>query len=244
MNATAAYRFTIVVPVFNERDNLPELEKRLSAYLEKTVVRPACVLFVDDGSTDGGNRLLEEICRRNKAFYCLRFTANYGLSAALKAGFDHCESPLVGYIDSDLQTDPEDFDLLLPHAEEHAMVMGIRTKRKDRFSKRLISIIANSSRRRIVHDTARDTGCPLKVLQTSYARQLPCLDGMHRFLPSLISNLGGDYLQIPVHHHPRTAGQSKFNLKNRFWGPIRDAFGYRWYQRRRVEYTIENSQLD
>lgn len=244
MNATAAYRFTIVVPVFNERDNLPELEKRLSSYLEKAVVQPACVLFVDDGSTDGGSQLLEDICRRNKAFYFLRFTANYGLSAALKAGFDYCESPLAGYIDADLQTDPEDFDLLLPHAGEHAMVMGIRTRRKDGFGKHLISVLANSSRRHIVHDTARDTGCPLKVLQTSYARQLPCLKGMHRFMPSLISNLGGDYLQIPVHHHPRTAGQSKFSLKNRFWGPIRDAFGYRWYQRRRVVYTIKNSKLD
>lgn len=244
MNATAAYRFTIVVPLFNERDNLPELEKRLVAYLEKSVVQPACVLFVDDGSTDGGSQLLEEICRRNDAFYFLQFAANHGLSTALKAGFDHCESPLAGYIDADLQTDPEDFDLLLPHSGGHAMVMGIRTGRKDSFGKRLISVLANSSRRHIVHDTARDTGCPLKVLQTSYAKRLPALNGMHRFLPSLISNLGGDYLQVPVHHHPRRAGQSKFNLKNRFWGPIRDAFGFRWYQRRRFEYTIDKRKLD
>ena len=244
MNRTASYRFTIVVPLFNERDNLPQLEKRLAAYLETAAMQPACVLFVDDGSTDGGSPLLEAMCQRNKDFYFLHFARNRGLSAALKAGFDACESPFVGYLDADLQTDPEDFDLLLPHAEEHAMVLGIRTGRKDSFSKRLISKIANHARRRIVHDTALDTGCPLKVLQTDYARRLPCLSGMHRFLPALISGMGGDYLQIPVHHHPRTAGKSKFNLKNRFWGPIRDAFGYRWYLRRWINYTIDNSQLD
>ena len=244
MNRTASYRFTIVVPLFNERDNLPQLEKRLAAYLETATMQPACVLFVDDGSTDGGSPLLEAMCQRNKDFYFLHFARNRGLSAALKAGFDTCKSPFVGYLDADLQTDPEDFDLLLPHAAEHAMVLGIRTGRKDSFSKRLISKIANHARRRIVHDTALDTGCPLKVLQTDYARRLPCLSGMHRFLPALISGMGGDYLQIPVHHHPRTAGKSKFNLKNRFWGPIRDAFGYRWYLRRWINYTIDNSQLD
>ena len=244
MNRTASHRFTIVVPLFNERDNLPQLEKRLADYLETAAMQPACVLFVDDGSTDGGSPLLEAMCQRHKNFYFLHFAQNRGLSAALKAGFDACESPFVGYLDADLQTDPEDFDLLLPHAEEHAMVMGIRTGRKDSFGKRLISKIANHARRSIVHDTALDTGCPLKVLQTAYARRLPCLSGMHRFLPALISGMGGDYLQIPVHHHPRTAGKSKFNLKNRFWGPIRDAFGYRWYLRRWINYTIDNSQLD
>jgi len=244
MNATASYRFTIIVPVFNERDNLPTLEKRLAVYLESTVAPPACVLFVDDGSNDGGEHLLEDICRRHPDFFLLRFAQNRGLSAALKAGFDACESPLAGYIDADLQTDPEDFDLLLPHAGEHAMVMGVRTGRKDSFGKRFIAKVANRWRRRLVHDKAKDTGCPLKVLQTQYARRLPGLNGMHRFLPSLIESMGGDYLQVPVHHHPRTAGQSHFNLKNRFWGPIRDAFGYRWYQHRLVDSTPSSSQLD
>jgi hypothetical protein len=122
--------------------------------------------------------------------------------------------------------------------------MGIRAERKDSFGKRLISRIANASRRRIVHDTAADTGCPLKVLQTAYARQLPSLSGMHRFLPALIAMQGGSYKQVPVRHYPRQAGKSKFGLSNRFWGPIRDAFGYRWYQRRLFRYTIERSNLD
>jgi len=244
MNPTASFQFTIVVPVYNERDNLVQLETRLAAFLEKSAEIPACVLLVDDGSTDGGGEAIEEICARHADFFFLRFTRNCGLSAALKAGFDACASPYVGYIDADLQTDPEDFKLLLPHAADYAMVMGIRAERRDSFGKRLISKLANSARRRIVHDSAADTGCPLKILQTAYTRQLPCLNGMHRFLPALIAMQGGSYKQVPVHHHPRTAGHSKFNLSNRFWGPIRDAFGYRWYQQRFVGHTVKSSNLD
>ncbi len=244
MNPTASFQFTIIVPVYNEREGLLRLENSLAAYLEKALVRPACVLLVDDGSTDGGSALIEEICARHADFFFLRFARNCGLSAALKAGFEACESPYAGYIDADLQTDPEDFNLLLPYAAGFPLVMGIRAERKDSFGKRLISRIANASRRRIVHDTAADTGCPLKVLQTAYARQFPCLSGMHRFLPALIAMQGGSYKQVPVRHYPRQAGKSKFGLSNRFWGPIRDAFGYRWYQRRLFRYTIERSNLD
>jgi len=243
MNPTASYAFTIIVPLFNERENLERLAASLSAFLPECAVKPACVLLVDDGSTDGSGALVEELCRRQPDFYFLRFDRNRGLSAALKAGFDACASPLCGYIDADLQTDPEDFNLLLPHAGEYALVTGIRTGRKDSFGKRLISKAANAGRRCIVHDTAQDTGCPLKVLQTDYARQLPPLSGMHRFLPALVAMLGGSYKQVPVRHYPRTAGKSKFHLSNRFWGPIRDAFGYRWYQRRFFRYRIENDNL-
>ena len=244
MNPTASFQFTIVIPVYNEREGLPQLESRLAAYLEKAAMQPACVLLVDDGSTDGSGDMLEEMCSRNADFFYLRFAHNAGLSAALKAGFDACRSPYAGYIDADLQTDPEDFDLLLPYAAGHALVTGIRTGRKDSFGKRLISKLANHARRRIVHDTAVDTGCPLKVIQTAYARQLPPLNGMHRFLPALIPMMGGTCLQVPVHHHPRTSGKSKFNLSNRFWGPIRDAFGYRWYRRRYLRYKVKGSNLN
>ena len=244
MNPTASFQFTIVVPVYNERDGLPQLESRLAAYLEKAALQPACVLLVDDGSTDGSGQLIEEMCSRRAGFFFLRFVHNAGLSAALKAGFDACRSPYAGYIDADLQTDPEDFDLLLPFAADYALVTGIRSGRKDSFGKRLISKLANRARRCIVHDQAVDTGCPLKVLKSAYARQLPPLNGMHRFLPALIPMMGGNVKQVPVQHHPRTSGKSKFNLSYRFWGPIRDAFGYRWVRRRYLRYTLGHNDLD
>ena len=98
MNATASYRFTIVVPLYDERENLPRLEERLAAYLAHSAAQPACVLLVDDGSTDGGSALIEAICARQAGFFFLRLQRNSGLSAALKAGFEACESPLVGQI--------------------------------------------------------------------------------------------------------------------------------------------------
>ena len=88
MNPTASFQFTIIVPVYNEREGLLRLENSLAAYLEKALVRPACVLLVDDGSTDGGSALIEEICARHADFFFLRFARNCGLSAALKAGFE------------------------------------------------------------------------------------------------------------------------------------------------------------
>ena len=113
MNHTSEYEFTIIVPVYNERDNIDRLEEAFAHYLP-AASRRSCVLFINDGSTDGSLELLQRICARNPHFYYLSFVRNAGLSAALKAGIDHAESPLVGYIDADLQTHPEDFERLLP----------------------------------------------------------------------------------------------------------------------------------
>ena len=238
------YTFTIIVPLFNERENLLRLEDRIGIYLQKSALRPACVLFVDDGSTDGGSPLLEEICARHDDFFFIRFAHNCGLSAALKAGFDTCASPYVGYIDADLQTDPDDFDLLLPYAADFALVTGIRTERNDGFVKRISSKIANGWRRMMTHDGVADTGCPLKVLQTATARKLPMFTGMHRFLPALVQMAGGTVKQVPVRHYPRVAGKAKYHLFNRLWGPFNDCFAYRWMKKRFIDYTIEASKLD
>jgi glycosyltransferase involved in cell wall biosynthesis len=105
MNKTSQYQFTIVVPVYNEEDNMQALEERLSAYLP-TALCPTCVLFVNDGSKDRSLACIQQICARQKDFYYLDFQKNCGLSAAIKAGIDYTCSPYVGYIDADLQTTP------------------------------------------------------------------------------------------------------------------------------------------
>ena len=243
MNATGQYQFTIIVPLFNEKDNLEKLEKSLSAYLPRCSAQKAGVLFVDDGSTDEGTALLGEICSRNEDFHFIRFAENCGLSAALKAGFELCQSPLVGYMDADLQTDPEDFNILLERMEGNALVTGIRAKRNDSAVKKASSAFANSFRRMMTHDGAVDTGCPLKVMQTSYAKKLPLFKGMHRFIPALILMMGGTYEQIPVRHYPRTAGKSKYKLSNRLLGPLVDCFAYRWMKKRHSNFIIEQSDL-
>lgn len=244
MNKTADYELTIIVPVFNEEDNLQRLEERLSAFLPGCS-RKACVLFVDDGSTDGGLSGIKGICSRNQDFFYISFEKNAGLSAALKAGFDYAESELAGYIDADLQTDPEDFNLLLEEIDDYSMVTGIRTGRRDSWFKNVQSKIANGFRRTMTHDGAVDTGCPLKVIRTDVAKKIPMFKGMHRFLPALVLlQEGTSYKQVPVRHFPRTAGKSKYNLWNRLWGPFADCFAYRWMRRRYIDYKVVDNNID
>lgn len=242
MNATANYDFTIIVPVYNEEDNASALEQRLSEYL-KIASHSACVLFVNDGSKDNSERLIAEICSRQSDMYYISFEKNCGLSAAIKAGFDAAESPLVGYIDADLQTAPEDFNLLLQYVDDFELVMGIRANRKDTGFKRLQSKIANSFRRFMTGDDAVDTGCPLKILHTSVAKRIPMFTGMHRFLPALVGLQNGKVKQVPVRHFPRTAGVSKFSLRNRLVGPTMDCFAFRWMRPRWYNYKIGNTNL-
>ena len=129
-------------------------------------------------------------------------------------------------------------------ADNYALVTGIRAQRKDSQFKRLQSKIANGFRRSMTHDGAQDTGCPLKVMQTKYAKRIPFFTGMHRFLPALILlQDGGTYQQIPVRHFPRTAGKSKYHLYNRLVAPFVDCFAYRWMKKRYINYQIGEDNL-
>ena len=189
--------------------------------------------------------MVKEICSRNEHFYYISLARNTGLSGALKAGFDNTWSKYVGYIDADLQTAPEDFNLLLPHVEKYPLVMGIRANRKDSFFKNLQSRIANGFRRMMTHDNAIDTGCPLKIFQTEYAKRIPMFNGMHRFFPALIQlQEGGKMMQIAVRHFPRQAGVSKYNLWNRLISPFKDCFAYRWMKKRYINYTVANGNIE
>lgn len=237
MNKTENYQLTVVVPVYNEEASLPRVEQAMRDFLPTAKVS-ACVLLVNDGSTDGSLRLMREICARNSDMFYISFERNCGLSAAMKAGIDTACSQYVGYIDADLQTTPEDFNLLLDYVKDYQLVMGIRAGRKDSFFKNLQSRIANGFRNMMTHDGARDTGCPLKIMWTDYAKRIPFFTGMHRFLPALIQLQQGRMMQIPVRHFPRTEGVSKYHLWNRLVGPFKDCFAYRWMRKRYINYRI------
>lgn len=243
MNKSANYKLTIIVPVYNEEGNIRRLEAELTHFLQISKI-PACVLFVNDGSTDGSKSLMEQVCTKNKDFFFLNLEKNGGLSAAMKAGIDNTYSDYVGYIDADLQTSPEDFNLLIDHLGAYEMVMGIRTGRKDSFVKNMSSRIANGFRRAMTHDGVEDTGCPLKILKTDYAKRIPFFTGMHRFLPALIQLQHGRVKQVPVRHFPCIAGKSKYHLWNRLAGPFKDCFAYRWMKKRYINYIVADSNLN
>lgn len=230
-------KLTIVVPVYNEQENLLRVEQEFLAYFEIAAV--SCkVLFVNDGSSDSSQQLIEDICDRNTQFQYISFAQNAGLSAAIKAGFDCIDTPLLGYIDADLQTTPEDFNTLLSEMGDCALVTGVRANRKDSFVKNISSKIANGIRRAFTKDGMDDTGCPLKIIKTEYAKRIPMFRGLHRFLPAMILLQEGKIKQVPVRHFPRIAGEAKFGLLNRLVGPLIDCFAYLWMKKNYIAYQV------
>ncbi|WKK66296.1 glycosyltransferase [Lutimonas zeaxanthinifaciens] len=233
----------IIVPIFNEEDNISRLGEELTAFLEISLAETT-VLLVNDGSTDHSQTKIQEICDKDDRFSYLSFEENRGLSAALKAGFDHSTTDLIGYIDSDLQTAPEDFNLLLAEIDHYDLVTGLRSDRKDSFVKNLSSAIANGIRRSFTHDGMDDTGCPLKIIKTDYAKRIPMFKGLHRFLPAMILLQDGKIKQVPVRHFPRIAGEAKYHLWNRLFGPLADCFAYLWMKRKYINYKIAESSAE
>jgi len=233
----AEYILTVIVPVFNEEESLPRLKKELDYFLEKSIVKTK-VLFVDDHSGDGSLQLIRKYSGSVDYDY-LSLEQNSGLSTALKAGIDHVDTPYTAYMDADLQTNPMDFLLFFPYMKKYALINGIRQNRSDTLIKRLSSRIANAFRRWMIKDNIRDTCCPLKIMHTSVAQEIPFFKGMHRFLPALFMLKGGTVKEVPVRHFPRFAGKAKYHLFNRLVGPMFDTFAFVWMRKRNIQYKIK-----
>ncbi len=241
-NQTGSYELTILVPVYNEEDNMQALASRLADFLPRSE-KKACVLFINDGSSDGSGEQIRRACAEYDNFFFIELSSNTGLSSALKAGMDRVFSPYLAYIDADLQTAPEELNLLTPYLDRYELVTGVRADRKDTGFKKIQSRIANGFRRMMIKDGARDTGCPLKVMHTDRARSLPFFKGMHRFFPALIQLQGGKVKQVNVSHFPRVAGVSKFHFWNRSLSPFVDCLAVRWMQKRHISYRISAENL-
>ncbi len=236
------YEVTVIIPVFNEEDNLERVKNEMQAFLN-VAKKKTKVLFVNDGSQDGSLDVIKKICEGTEDFTYISFDRNYGLSPAIKAGFDYADTSWVGYIDADLQTTPMDFNVLLDYAEEYQLVTGVRASRKDSFVKNMSSKIANGIRRAFTHDGMDDTGCPLKIIQTEYAKRIPMFKGLHRFFPAMIQLQNGKVKQIPVQHFERIAGESKFHLWNRLLGPLSDCFAYLWMKKKYINYKVAEKKI-
>jgi dolichol-phosphate mannosyltransferase len=235
-------KLTIIVPLYNEEENLLRVEQKLGEYAEEASI-PTKILLVNDGSTDNSLELVKSICARNEQFSYISFFKNAGLSAAIKAGIDHVDTSLTGYIDSDLQTDPFDFEVLLKEIGPFDLVNGYRNQRKDSFKKNMSSTIANNIRNLFTGDGMYDTGCPLKIIKTEFAQRIPMFKGLHRFLPAMILLQGGRITQIPIRHYPRVAGTPKFGLRNRLVKPLIDCFAFLWMKRNYINYQVVDKDI-
>lgn len=231
-DASASPAMSVVVPVFNEEENVSILQSELHAALTGVSHE---IIFVDDGSTD---RSAEKI-QTAPNIRILRFEKNAGQSAALYAGIQAARGQTIVMIDSDLQNDPADIPRLLEEISRGTdLVCGYRAQRKDTLGKRLTSRIANFVRSRFTKDHVRDTGCTLKAMRRECATALVPFKGMHRFIPALIKGAGYRLVEIPVNHRPRRFGQTKYGLGSRALRATIDMFGVRWLLSRRLDYKI------
>jgi dolichol-phosphate mannosyltransferase len=226
---------SLVIPVYNEVQNLPILHEELGLALESAGIAFE-VLYVDDGSTDGSAELIERLARADPRVRVVRLRQNSGQSAAFAAGFRFARGQFVVTLDADLQNDPADIPLLLREIADADVVCGVRQNRQDDFVRRLSSRIANAVRNRLTHEAITDVGCSLRACRREFVQDLPMFDGMHRFLPTLLRLAGATRVkEVPVHHRPRRFGTPKYNIRNRLWRALADLFAVRWMQRRWID---------
>jgi dolichol-phosphate mannosyltransferase len=228
---------SVVIPLYNEEDNIASLQKELAAALQGIDHE---IVFVDDGSKD------QTVARvqRSPQVRLIEFERNTGQSAAMYAGIQAARGEIIALLDGDLQNDPADIPRLVAEIKKGAdLVCGYRAKRKDTFSKRLTSRFANFVRSRFTKDGVRDTGCTLKAMRRECREALVPFYGMHRFIPALVKGMGYKLVEIPVNHRPRIAGVSKYGFGNRALKATMDMFAVRWMLSRQVKIRIKPETL-
>jgi glycosyltransferase involved in cell wall biosynthesis len=208
---------SVVVPVYNERENIGPLVRAVKDVLEP-LRRPYEMVFVDDGSRDGTRDLLRDIAARDRTLRVVLFRRNFGQSAAMAAGFRASRGEVVVTMDGDLQNDPRDIPALLRRLEEgFDVVSGWRRNRKDKlFLRKVPSRIANRLICSVTDVRLHDTGCSLKAFRREVVERIRLYGELHRFLPALARVEGARIAEIAVRHHPRRFGRSKYNLTRTF----------------------------
>jgi dolichol-phosphate mannosyltransferase len=224
---------SIVVPVYNEADNILPLAQEVADAMSRQV-RSYELLFVDDASTDETWTRIQEAQRRDRRVRGLKHRQNSGQSAALWTGLQNSSSPIVATLDGDLQNDPADLPRLLAELERVDFVSGKRLSRQDTFVRRASSRIARWARRLILKVDFADTGCAMRAFKRSALEGVFPFNGLHRFLPILVHGNGATTLEVPVNHRRRVAGVSKYGVWNRLGRGIYDLIALGWYQKRRL----------
>lgn len=204
---------SVVVPLFNEQDNVLPLYHALRSAMVNTG-RTWEMIFVDDGSTDATYQALQGLHMQDADVRVIQLRRNFGQTAAMVAGFDHARGDIIVSLDGDLQNDPADIDALLKKlADGYDVVSGWRVNRQDGFWLRLLpSYVANWLISRITGVHLHDYGCTLKAYRAKVLKELRLYGEMHRFIPALIGGNGARIAELPVHHRPRRHGRSKYGV--------------------------------
>lgn len=233
--------YSVVIPLKNEASNIITLINELEPIMYG-MGHPWELICIDDGSTDGTRQILSSLVSQKPYLRIILFIKNYGQSSAFDAGFKAARGQYVITLDGDGQNDPKDIPRLVELIRDCDLVCGIRLKRKDSFTKRMTSKLANSVRRWVCDDGVEDTGCSLKVYRKDCLSHIKMYHGMHRFLPALFKMEGFRIKQTPVYHRERLKGKSNYHFFNRSLNTVVDLLAVRWMQKRHLRYQIEIEQ--
>jgi glycosyltransferase involved in cell wall biosynthesis len=208
---------SVIIPIKDERDNLAPLSEQLRFALDSVGLAYE-IIFVDDGSMDGSFGVLEKLAIADERVKVVRLRRNFGQTAALQAGIDWSSGDVLVTLDGDLQNDPADIPRLIEKLDEgYDAVLGQRANRQDHVLVRKIpSMMGNWLIRKVTGVHIKDMGCTLRAMRRDLAEALPLYGEMHRFVPVLAQQYGARLAQIPVRHHPRNAGKTKYNLTRTF----------------------------
>ena len=221
---------SVVVPVFNERDNIPPLVGEIVAALRGRAAFE--IVYVDDHSKDDSLAVLQSLKAQVPELRVLHHASQSGQSTAVRNGVKAARAPWIATLDGDGQNDPADIPKLLAQrgaaTADTKLFAGWRVNRRDSGSKRWASKFANGIRSRMLRDATPDTGCGIKLFEREAFLDLPYFDHMHRYLPALMQRAGWNTVSVPVNHRHRTAGVSKYNNLNRALVGIRDLRGVAW----------------
>ncbi len=230
-------QLSVVVPFFQEEGNVRPLVAELLPILDRLAFRTELV-FVNDGSTDGTAAALAEVKSKDSRIRVIELLLNSGQTAAFEAGFRAATGAWIATMDGDLQIDPEDLPKFVARLEQGDVdfVYGWRRERRDPWSKRISTKIANSVRNRLTKERIHDTGCPLKLFRREIIDRMKLFNGMHRFFITLAHMDGWKSAEVVVNHRARHSGASKYGMWNRVFRALRDCLVVRWMQRRHLRY--------
>ena len=230
---------SVVIPVYDEEENLPHLWPELRAVLEPLGLAFE-VLFVDDGSHDRSAEVIRTLRETDPRVRLVRLKVNAGETAATDAGFKAARGRLVVTMDADLQNDPRDIPMLLAHLDRWDAVSGWRVNRGDGDGvvRRISSRVANRVRNWISDESIQDSGCTFRAFRRECLRGLVLYRGFHRFIPTLLTMRGYRVIEVPVRNRPRRFGQSKYGVLNRVFVATADLLVVRWMKNRLLRYEV------